>query len=430
MRIAGRTGVIILAVLLFAVPLLTVWGCDGNGEKTDGPLAQPEGSGTVKITIGNLSDLTGVAANPLAVINMALDDVIAYYNEENLIPGVELKVIKYDTQFDPSRFVTGYEWVRERGADMIWNALPPGVTTLKSRANNDKFPIFTATASIEREELAGGYMYCLAIAPTNEAYTFLKWLAENDPDFPQDRPARIGGVAWSDAYSNIWFRAAREYCKAHPDQYTWVKDYLTDIKFMWGNEVEGLKDCDYVYLPTPPQAFAKEYRNAGHEATFIMTEVAGAFFSMIDKGDLWGTIDGTMMILSSGWYNEDGSIVDLTNKLLDEKHPGQEGEDIRNNGVGYRAVKQAYMMCEIIRETVERVGAENFGSEALVNTANSWSFEYKGIEDFNNFTETKRFSQNYYGIYEIVVPENDESGSSWQYITRIDPEWIPEVTAP
>ena len=82
-----------------------------------------------------------------------------------------------------------------------------------------------------------------------------------------------------------------------------------------------------------------------------------------------------------------------------------------------------------VRETIERVGAESFSRASLVQTANSWALQAQGLDDFNDFTDTKRFSQNYYGIYEIQVPE-DESMPSWQYIIRVDPEWLPSVNKP
>ncbi|MFO8010526.1 MAG: ABC transporter substrate-binding protein [Dehalococcoidia bacterium] len=427
MRVSSKTCVMVLTALMLVISSLAVAGCDGNndngtnGKKTGAP-------DSITITIGNLTDVTGPAANAMSVIDMAVEDVARYYNENNLIPGVELKVIEYDTQYDPSRFIPGYQWLKEKGADLIWNALPPGVTTLQSEADKDQFPIYTATANVKPGEIDGSYIFCLAVAPTYEAYTLLKWLAENDPDFPTDRPARIGGAAWSDAYSNIWFKAAKDYCEAHPDQYEWTKGYLTDMKFVWDTEVHGLMDSDYVYVPIPPQTFVKSYRQAGGEGKFISTEPGAAFLGLIDKMGLWEEFDGSIYVLSTSWYNEEGEIAELMNQLLEDYHSPTEVNDIRINGCGYRAVKQALMICDIIKDTIDRVGIENFSREELVNTSVQWSFDLDEIENFQNFTETKRFSQNYYGIFEVVV---DESRQPWEYMTRVsDPIWIPQVTQP
>ena len=142
---------------------------------------------------------------------------------------------------------------------------------------------------------------------------------------------------------------------------------------------------------------------------------------MVHTGNLWEQMDGMLFIRSSRWYNEQGPIIDLTNKFLDEKRPS-EADSIRQEGAGYIAVKQTFLMLDIVRQAVENVGAENFNTQALFDAANSWSYSLYGIEDFNSFTETKRFSQNYYAVYEARAAEKD--------IFRLHDEWLPQVTEP
>ncbi|MFC2027720.1 ABC transporter substrate-binding protein [Chloroflexota bacterium] len=439
MRLLAGKLIICIAVLLVILPVLAACDDDETAEPTapvtepTAPVTEPTAPVTepvkdVKITIGNLTDITGPAANSMANVDQGTKDAVRYYNENNLIPGVELEVLDYDTQTDPERFITGYHWLREKGADLILSFLPPGVPVLMSEANRDQFPMYSGVANVEPEELDGSYVFCLGIAPAEEAYTFVKWIAENHPDFPADRPAKIGGAAWDDTYSNMWFNAAREYCEAHPDQYEWEGGHLAPLgNFTWDAEVEALKDCDYVYIPIIPTTFIKSFRQAGGEGTFISTPASAGFFSMIDQTGLWDEFDGALYILSSKWYNEEGPIIDFINQLLDDYHSPSEAKDFRSEG-GYRSVKQAQMLCEIIKETIDRVGVENYSTEELVNTTKQWSFDLGEIEDFQNLTETKHFSQNYYTISEIKV---DPSKEVWQYMTSIsDPKWIPKVTEP
>jgi|GEM_PF-179579 len=447
MSLSKRRGVLFL---LFLFSLLFILASCGETGETNVPATAPETSqspasataftpatpaetgspsGPVVITIGNLTDETGVASIPLSYIDISVRDMIDYYNEENIIPGVKLELLGYDTQFNPGKFISGYEWLRNHGADLIWNALPPGVTELQDRADEDEFCIFSATANIEPEELDGSHVFCIAITPKYEAYTFLDWIAKNDPDFPQGRPAKIGGAAWKEDYSNIWFEAAKEYCNAHPDKYEWVQEYLTEVKFSWDAEIHGLKDCDYIYVPTPPQTFLRAYRQAGYEAKFIGTELHVAFNGMIDANDLWEEANGMLLILAAGWYNdENDSTIQMINSLLTDNYSDEKMLDILTVGAAYRTALRIHMICDIIKQTVERVGAENFSTEALVETAKSWSFTYDNVEEISNFTETKRFSQNYYGIYEFSVDQSNPR--SWEYVTRVDPDWIPQVTKP
>ncbi len=98
MRISLKGGVVILAILILALTI----GCDGDDDETPvsptieaTATSEPEVGESVAITIGNHIDLTGPGANPMAAINLALADAVDYYNEEGLIPGVELKIGEY-----------------------------------------------------------------------------------------------------------------------------------------------------------------------------------------------------------------------------------------------------------------------------------------------------------------------------------------------
>ncbi len=415
-----------LSVLLVFVLGIGMIGCGGNSDDENGDTtpSQPTTKSppeVITITIGNLTDETGVSSSALGVIDMALKDIVEYYNEENLIPGIKLEIVTFDGQWNPSIYVSGYEWLREQGADLLWSPVPPAVDTLKDKINEHKFVMFAATANMDLEEFSGGYIFSLGITPVYEANTLLKWLVENDPDFPSDRPAKIGGAAWIDGYSDVWMDTAQHYAEVHPEQYEWVAGYLNEFTFVWTNEAEGLKDCDYVYSPAPMHNFVKEYRTSGYTAKFLGTDVQAAFLGMIDEQDLWDDIDGMYFSRSSRWYNERGSIIDLSNKLLTEKHPDI-AEQTRRNGSGYIAGKQLFLLLEIIKETVEAVGTENFDSQSLFDTATSFSFALDETEDFASFNEDKRYVQNYYAIYEARASEKD--------IFRADTEWIEQVYSP
>jgi hypothetical protein len=167
--------------------------------------------------------------------------------------------------------------------------------------------------------------------------------------------------------------------------------------------------------------FVKEYRTAGYTAKFLGTDVQAAFLCMIDEADLWDEIDGTYLSRSSLWYNEQGPIIDLSNKLLTEKHPNI-AKQIRRGGSGYVAGRQIILLLESIKDIAEAVGAENLDSQSLFDAAKSFSFALDGIEDFASFDENKRYVQNYYAIYEVRADEKD--------IFRADSEWLEQVCAP
>ncbi len=423
--------VLILTSLLLLAPVLL--GCDDDD--ADSPLTQPMGATPtdestpanssipptedVVVTIGNLTDLTSVSANAMSYINMSLKDVVGYFNDEDLIPGVELKIETYDEQYDPSKDVPGYKWLKSRGADVIWSAPPPVAPTLKSLTNKDRFPQFAATATMDVLD-PPGYTFSLGTIPQYDAYTLLEWIAENDWDYEANGPARIGGAAWSDAYSDAVFGAMSDYAEVYPEQFEVVGFHLIDFTFMWGPQIEDLKDCDYVWLPVPMHIFAKDYRAAGYEAKFLGSDPHAAFMGMIDKGELWDEIDGMLFIRGSQWWTKEGTIIDLTRELVYKNHP-DEAESIINTGVGYLAVSQMYQLCNIIRDAAENVGPENVDSTAIYNAAVNYAETIDGIERYS-FDENKRFSTNYYVVYAADGERQD--------LFSAEDEWLPLVTEP
>ncbi|MFC2028144.1 ABC transporter substrate-binding protein [Chloroflexota bacterium] len=416
MRHAITLKITILLGLLLV--LLLPIACDRG--TSDTPLTQPTNSPSgnivdpvkdVVITIGNLSDLTGPSAGAQELINMALDDMISYYNDENLIPGIELKTITYDGQFDPSNDIPGYEWLIERGADLIWTAVPGTPVVLKPRADKDQVVVFCAT--IDMDELTPpGYVFSMGNIPQYDAYTLLKWIADNDWDYRTNGPAKIGGASWSETYSEAFFDAMKAYANSHPEQFEFVGGYLTNFTFTWGPEVDALKDCDYVFPCLVMPSFVQEYRNAGYTGKFIGSDPHLAILGMIDKGDLWDEIDGMLFIRATRWWNEDGSIINLAKKLLQENRP-DEAEDIIRSGCGYLAAYQAYQIVSIIEKAVEAVGPENVDSTALYEAAQSYTEIVDGLELYS-FDDTKRCSTNYYEVCKADAAGKD--------LFRIDPD--------
>ncbi len=424
-RVCSKLMGVVLVMVVFGLSLLI--SC-GGGSDDPSPMAQPTNAPPetpillgedVVITIGNLSDLTGVSSNAQSTINTALGDLVKYYNDNDLIPGVELEVITYDGNFDPGRDIPGYLWLREKGADLLVTCVPPTVVSLKPTVDEDQFVMFCATGNLD-ELMPPGYAFSLSIIPEYCAFTLVKWISENHWDYEANGPAKIGGAAWTDTASIKFMDAVEEYAEAHPEQFEFEGAHLQNYSFVWGAEVEALKDCDYVFLPTPMHAFVRQFSEAGHETTFIGTDFQAAFMGMIDTGDLWADMDGALFVRSSKWWNEEGPIIDLIKEVLVENH-ASDAEEIMRQGTGYLTMGQWYQMLEIIKRTVEAVGPENFSTQTLYDTTISYSEELDGLELFS-YGANKRVTPNYYRIQEARATERN--------LFTADPEWLPVLTGP
>ena len=413
---------IALVFLVLVLPLSFACGSDngddGSPLPTDSPTLPVE---DVTLTIGNLSDLTGVASAGFELINLGINDMVDHYNENNLIPGIEVKVITYDGQYDPSRDIPGWEWLREHGADVIFAGAPHSVITLQSRADSDEVMLFTTSASLDLFA-DRGYLFSLGSIPQYEAWTLMNWIAENHWDYKANGPAKIGGAAWQSAYETAFFDAMKEYAEVHPDQFEFVGGYYTPFgSFTWGPEVQALKDADYVFPCTVClSGFAKEYRDVGGRATLIGNGAHVAFMQLIHDAQAWDNIDGMLYILATKWWTNEGDLVEKSRELLYEKHPDS-AEQIMRAGTGYLTIYIPYIMLEIIRDAVETVGPENIDSQALYNAAESFSLTVDGIEMFSFAGKTVRSVSDYYIVQEAKANEKDLFSVS---------DWTPIVVEP
>ena len=409
-----------IVLLLSLLVLMFACAGDGNGSpsavyiepKEELTPAQP-----IVFTIGNITDLTGPSANAMRYVNMALEDVARYYNTNNLIPGIKLEVISYDTQYDSSKDIPGYEWLKGKGADLIFTPNATTCVTLQSRLQADKMVLFTINPSSEGVE-PSGWVFSSGQAFSEElGHTLLKWIAENDPDFPKDRSAKIGGAFWSEPYGEGFLSAAEEYAKANPNQYDWQGGYLTNFTFVWNSEVEALKDCDYVMPPVPLNNFVKEYRNAGYTAKFIGTDGHMGFLGMIRDADLWDELDGMLVVRANKWWNDNGKYIDIIKEILYEYHP-DEAESIIHYGSGYLGAYNVCALLELVAYAARNVGYENLSSPAIYDAAASFILNVDGVER-ESFTSTRRLSLNYLRMYELRSTDKD--------IFRADPDLIPIV---
>lgn len=414
-----KTNLILLFCLLLSVMLVTACGNGDTDDKTPIPDLPPDDE-LVLITIGNHSDMTGVSSAATIVITKALEDMAAYYTDEQLVPGARFEVITFDGSYNPDYDVPGYEELKRQGADLFFGSVAPTPVRLKPLLERDKLTFFTAAPASEAFVPPGWVFACGQTNVRWQATTLLKWIAENDPDFPRDRPAKVGGAFWNENYGADTLAGAEEYANAHPEQYEWVEGFLSDWSFLWDEEVEALKDCDYIFPSIPPNQFVKQYRAGEGKATFIGSDAHIAFLTDIEREDLWNEFDGMWLVKPSQWWNDKGEIVDLTYEILNRYNTPEEVEEIMDTGIGYMATQQIYVMFELIREASASVGPENLNSQAIFDAAKSFSITVDGCP--HSYNENKRTSSDALAIYEIDAAKED--------IFRSDPRWLPVIYEP
>jgi ABC-type branched-subunit amino acid transport system substrate-binding protein len=378
----------IVSVLALALLVSLCFSCGGGGG----------GKGTT-ITIGEITDLTGPGSPALIPLHYVMQDLVKYYNEKGLIPGVKLRLVSYDGQYNQARTIPGYEWCKERGAKVILSCYGGSAETLKPFAERDKVPVASAVTS---QPLLSppGWVFCLGSSYADQARALLRWISENHWDYTQGIP-KVGFVAWTSLAATELATTIKEYCQSHPGEFEWGGSFLVPVgRAIFAGEVERLKDCDYIMpYATPTAYFGREFRNKGYGATFISDSSAASFFRFFVDSIGWNGLDGFLSTQTCRWWDEQYPIVELANELLQTYRAGESEKIIHSGGSYVGGVTNFYALLEIVRQAIEEVGAEQFDGQAFYDTAITFRVQYDGFPEWY-FTETDRSLIHHAAVYE------------------------------
>ncbi|MFC2028262.1 hypothetical protein ACFLU3_06205, partial [Chloroflexota bacterium] len=343
---------------------------------------------------------------------------VNHYNEQYLLPNIELDIFTYDTQYDPKKYIPGYEWLREKGADIIFTPIMHAsniISNWSKRDDADIDPILFTLSSTEEVLSPNGRSFVLGSSPEQEAFTLLKWIADNDWDYKTNGPTKIGIAYWdSDEYGIAVRNSIAQYVKIHPEQFEWGEYQLSSA--ISPNYV--FQDWDYFIPPTAMPTFIENLRNKGFTGKFVGTDAHTFLLDRIDETKVWDKLDGSLFIRSIPWWTEEDELIELTKNLLYTNQP-DEAEEIIQSGSGYLAAMYINQILEIVKNSVEQVCAANF-DEALYNAARSFSTTIGGFP--HSFNNSKRTSADALAIYEVRATDKN--------LFRLTPDWIPVVREP
>ncbi|MBM4462737.1 MAG: ABC transporter substrate-binding protein [Chloroflexi bacterium] len=404
-----KIGVAFLLILVILAPVSL--SCGGGG------------GGRVTITIGELTDFTGPAGPACKPIHYVIEDIPRYYNEENLIPGVKVKIAAYDTKTDPARELIGYEWCKGRGAKVVISYMPGAAEVLKPFAERDKV-VIAALGALPSVFEPPGWVFGFSNTQFWAMKSLLQWVSDSLWDYDTQRIPKIGLAGWSDPSSHNLDKAIKEYVEKHPGKFDYMGGYFSAVgTTIFKGTTEKLKDCDYI---TSGSGMAmpyilRELRAIDSKARLIdATGSVGSFKGFYVDLVGWEIIDGTLFTNQSIYWNESTPIVDLAKTLLHQYRPS-EAEEIIKAGVGYvGAAHQTTAILEVLQQAIQKVGTENFDGQAYFDAAIGYkttSAMWEGYPEWG-FSQTKRYLMDHNVIYEFSAREQD--------LLRIT-DWLPMV---
>jgi hypothetical protein len=327
--------------------------------------------------------------------------------------------LEYDTQADPSRDIPGWEWLREKGSDVIIGWFTATALSLAAQANMDEFPLFLSNCDPEVLD-PPGYVFLSSPTMDLQGWTMIKWIMENHWDYETNGPARVGGVCWETDGHHVLWDQFKKYAELYPERMEWVRGIVSPTSTMsFTAEVQQLGELDYVSVPNAMPFLVKDYVVAGYETTFIGTDSAMSWFSLIDDMRIWPDIDGMLFISLTEWWTEDAEFPNLIDQLLNDYRPDQ-AEDFMARGTGYNSAGNGFQILEGIRLAAETVGPENVDSQAIYEAMPSVKMVWDGLQR-QSYGPEKRVSADFLAIYEVDGPTRD--------LIRVS-DWLPVEAAP
>jgi len=379
-----------------------------------------EENGKVTITIGEIDDFTGPAGTYMAILSAGLQDTVRYYNEQGTIPGVEVKFLTYDTRLDPSRDIPGYEWLKERGSDVIIIGIISPGEVLKPFSENDKLPLCDLGTTFPMFN-PPGWSFCFNPPIRWNTMTVMKWVSETQWDYSKGVP-KIAYVGWTGPFAIDVQNAMSDYCQNHPDQYEFGGAFLAPSgSVLWSGEIEKVKDCDIIFpgmMSTETSTFLTQYWARGYEAQLIGDSSISAYKGFLVDSLGWDRLDGFLTTECVPWWNEPTPIIQLIEDNLYKYRPGEAEEFIHMGSTYKGGAYNMHAILDIIRLAVEEVGAENFDGQAFYDAAVDYTANWDGCPEFS-FTETKRVLAAYNQGYIWSAEAQDLVRAS---------DWMPCVT--
>jgi len=389
-----KLGITILTIALTA--LLLVTAC------APGPAPQAKEK---VVEIGAMVALTGPAGGPTSYSFYSLQDYLDYFNEQESIPGVTLKLIWVDTATQEPREISAYRRFVERD-------IPLMITIIDSEkfgpwTERDEIPMI-AQALTEAIMYPPGWIY--GIYPTwAESYAvWCEWILEN---WEEDRPPKVvvmgpDGVAGPHA-----IEPARSYVEN------------LGIEMLPSEFVIG-----YAPLDTSTELLRIADRGADYVYILPLWSLASIILRDAERLGLIGKIQfggmdntqGVQMLKQVGAPAE-GYISPRTGPWYDETEiPGiklmqdlrlKYGRPFDFAGDDQNGTVTAMVACEAVKRALEEVGYENLDGRAIKEALDSFKdFDCDGIKQITYTPEDHR-GWNKARMYEVidgeVVPVSD-----------------------
>jgi branched-chain amino acid transport system substrate-binding protein len=358
------------------------------------------------LEIGYIGPLTGAGASSEQLVLFGYLDYVRYFNEQEIIPGVSIKVQWADSAMSVSNFLSKYEIFKARGIPVMMSNESVGLAAFHSKFEQDQIPLCTTAAN---QELVYPPEWCYFRSPTwAEHFAVLAdYIMEN---WHEDRPPRLAFMALDTDFGRQPIIEGTKYAQS------------------LGIEMLPVEFVPFVPLDTTPQLLRLKQEEADFAYISSIIVTSGPILRDAERLDLLGQIHfcgmeysyGERLIQMAGAASEGYFTPNTMPSFAETEVPGVKlmlDNEMKYHGkVGKdpEAISGwtiAAIACEAIKRAVENVGYENVDGPAMKQAFDSMKdFDVYGLLKITYTPEDHRGSTKI-AIYQIkdgkIVPATD-----------------------
>ncbi len=401
-----RKGValVVLSAVLVAVSGLVGCASEGGGKE---------------IVIGVLTDFTGSASFAIKPTVEAMTDYFRMAEENDLLSGVKVRFVTYDTKLDYGRVGPGYESLKAKGTVMMHVLNPADKDIVASSATEDQIPIIASqeTTGHERRE----WIFNTYAPIGTEVEAILQYIMETW-DYDTKGVPKIGHLGWTLETTDYHQEGIDNIMAEYPDKFEFVGlQRATMGQSTWAGEINKLRSSDYILMSVVGSmmaTFIREARDRGYEGGFLSG--INAFPGYWDNARAVVPAENLYECYYAGqwpWWNEDVPFIESLKEAIQEYRSGDAEARLRSSGpiTGWC---MGWFMADAVKRAVDKYGVENVDGAAIKEALETTNLDVQGFGNVWNLEEGQFF------VWKKRIFEWNTSTLNWEAVS----DWITPIS--
>jgi len=366
-------GIALVGIVAVLLATAVVSACGGGGEKE-----------TKTVTLGWLADQTGASSGAFEEVWMGMKDYVTEMEATDPIPGVQLKFEVYNTKLEYARAQQGYQWLMDKGMDLLLHYDPPEQAMLAATQADDQMPSLCFCADVET--LQTDYLYAYSVDYINEGRAIVKYLIKDWWETKgMTTPIKVGALVMSDMQSGPqYWEGFKAEADANPGKIVLKQAQASRTQTGWAGEVGALKGQDAIIFTTVGPASASFLRditapNSGFQGVLAGTTISAlAFWTLIADTVSLSELDG--LVLPHAWalWTDETSYVANMSAMLEKYRPSQ-AATLKQGTTWESGWTLAHILATLVRNAADKVGSDKIDKAAMLDALEGLSLQIEGM---------------------------------------------------